>query len=70
MNNKKTITLWCAMNKNGTIAMHLEEPHRNNNAWVSNMPFCNYIVYNNMLDLFEKTNYNWTNDPQVFVINV
>lgn len=70
MKSKKTLTIWCAMNKNGNVSMHLEEPHKDKTAWISTKPFCNSIVYNNIQDLFDKTNYNWTNDPQVFVLNL
>jgi len=67
---QKTMTIWCAMNKDGKVSMHLKEPHKDGNIWMSDAPFCNSIVYNNIADLFEKTSYNWTNDPQVFVINL
>ena len=66
--NQQTMTVWAAINKDGNLSMHLKEPYRDGNIWISEYPYCNSLVYDNIFKLYEKTQYNWTNDPQVFVI--
>lgn len=69
---KKTITVWVGVNKNGKISMHTVEPTRNEKTgkWTSNSPFVNSVLYQNLSDVFEKTQMSWESSCEIFQINV
>ena len=69
---RKSITIWVGVNKNGKISMHAVEPTRNEDAgiWVSNSPFCNSVLYNNLSETIEKTPMSWESSCEVFQIQL
>jgi hypothetical protein len=71
-NFNKTITVYVGVNKNGSIALHSIEPIRDEarGMWISRMPFCNSIAYNQLVSLVEKSNLNWNNDPEPITLNI
>lgn len=71
-NFNKTITVYVGVNKNGSIALHSIEPTRDEarGMWISRMPFCNSIAYNQLVSLVEKSNLNWNNDPEPITLNI
>ena len=72
MAKKKTITVWVGVYKNGKISMHTVEPTRNEQTgkWMSNSPFVNSVLYQNLSDVFEKTQMSWESSCEIFQINV
>ena len=52
--------------------MHTVEPTRNENLgiWVSNSPFCNSVLYNNLSTTIEKTSMSWESSCEVFQIQL
>ena len=71
-NFNKTITVYVGVNKNGSIALHLIEPTRDEirGMWISRIPFCNSIAYNQLVSLVEKSNLTWNNDPEPITLNI
>jgi len=71
-NFNKTITVYVCVNKNGSIGLHSIEPTRDENRgmWISKMPFCNSIAYNQLVSLVEKSNLTWNNDPEPITLNI
>ena len=71
-NFNKSITVYIGVNKNGSISLHSIEPTRDEDRgiWVSKMPFCNSIIYNQFTKLVEKSNMNWLNDPEPVTVNI
>lgn len=69
---KKSITVWIGVNKNGKISMHTVEPTRNEDlgVWVSNSPFINSVLYENLSKTIEKTPMNWESPSEVFQIQL
>ena len=69
---KKSITVWIGVNKNGKISMHTVEPIRNEDlgVWVSNSPFVNSVLYENLSKTIEKTPMNWESSCEVFQIQL
>ena len=69
---KKSITVWAGINRNGKLSLHTIEPSRNNNlgTWVSNSPFLNSVIYDNLSKTLEKTPMNWQSPSEVFQINL
>ena len=69
---KKSITIWVGVNKNGKISMHTVEPTRNEDlgVWVSNSPFVNSVLYENLSKTIEKTAMNWESSCEVFQIQL
>ena len=69
---RKSITIWIGVNKNGKISMHTVEPTKNEKLgiWVSNSPFVNSVIYNNLSSTIEKTQMNWESSCEVFQINI
>lgn len=55
----KTIGVWFGINKNGFVSLHLEEPKREGNKWVSNKPYCNSIIQKQIEDLVKRALFNW-----------
>ena len=70
--NKKSITIWVGVNKNGKLSMHTVEPKRNEDTgtWVSDSPFCNSVLYNNLSETIEKTPMSWESSCEVFQIQL
>ena len=68
----KSITVWVGVNKNGKISMHTVEPTRNEDlgVWVSNSPFVNSVLYENLSKTIEKTAMNWESSCEVFQIQL
>ena len=71
-NKRKSITIWIGVNKNGKISMHTVEPTRNEDlgVWVSNSPFVNSVLYENLSKTIEKTAMNWESSCEVFQIQL
>lgn len=71
-NFNKTITVYVGVNKNGSIALHSLEPTRDESRgiWISKMPFCNSIAYNQLVNLIEKSSMTWNNDPEPMTLNI
>jgi hypothetical protein len=71
-NKRKSITIWIGVNKNGKISMHTVEPTRNEDlgVWVSNSPFVNSVLYENLSKTIEKTSMNWESSCEVFQIQL
>ena len=69
---RKSIAVWVGVNKNGKISMHTVEPTRNEKLgiWVSNSPFINSILYENLSSTIEKSLMNWESSCEVFQINL
>lgn len=69
---KKTVLIWIAVNKNGKLTMHATEPSRDEDLgiWISDMPFVNSVLYDNLSKMISKTPMNWESDPQPFQFNV
>lgn len=69
---KKSITIWVGVNKNGKISMHTVEPTRDEDlgVWVSNSPFVNSVLYENLSKTIEKTAMNWESSCEVFQIQL
>ena len=69
---KKSITIWIGVNKNGKISMHTVEPTRDEDlgVWVSNSPFVNSVLYENLSKTIEKTPMNWESSCEVFQIQL
>ena len=69
---RKSIAVWVGVNKNGKISMHTVEPVRNEKLgiWVSNSPFINSILYENLSSTIEKSPMNWESSCEVFQINL
>ena len=69
---RKSVTVWVGVNKNGKISMHSLEPIRDEERgiWVSNSPFVNSVMYNNLAAMIEKTPMNWESSCEVFTINL
>ena len=69
---KKSITIWVGVNKNGKISMHTVEPTRDEDlgVWVSNSPFVNSVLYDNLSKTIEKTPMNWESSCEVFQIQL
>ncbi len=65
---KKQLTVWAAINKNGSLSLHTVEPIRNENTgvWVSESPFVNSVLYKDLSSMIEKTPMNWESNPQPF----
>ena len=44
---KRQLTVWAAINKNGSLSLHTEEPIRNEDTgiWVSKSPFVNSVLF-------------------------
>ena len=61
---RKSIKVWCGINKNGKLSMHAEQPTRDEDRgiWVSNFPFVNSVLYGQLFTMFEKANITWAND--------
>lgn len=72
MNNKKTITIWFAVNKNGFIGLYSNEPTRNNETgkWESKYPFVNSIIYQNIKNMIESSNFDWNQEPQCLTYEI
>jgi len=71
-NFNKTITVYVSVNKNGSIALNSLEPTRDESRgiWISKMPFCNSIAYNQLVNLIEKSSMTWNNDPEPMTLNI
>lgn len=71
-NKRKSITIWIGVNKNGKISMHTVEPTRDEDlgVWVSNSPFVNSVLYENLSKTIEKTAMNWESSCEVFQIQL
>lgn len=69
---KKSITIWVGVNKNGKISMHTVEPTRDEDlgVWVSNSPFVNSVLHENLSKTIEKTAMNWESSCEVFQIQL
>jgi hypothetical protein len=69
---KKSITIWVGVNRNGKISMHTVEPTRDEDlgVWVSNSPFVNSVLYENLSQTIEKTPMNWESSCEVFQIQL
>lgn len=71
-NFNKTIQIYLCVNKNGSVGMHSIEPTRDENRgiWVSKMPFCNSLAYNQFTSLIEKSNMSWNSEPEPVTLNI
>ena len=65
--NKRTIKIWAAINKNGFLVLTTDKPNKNmkSGKWEGNY-YINSIIYNMVKDLFSKTDFNWQSDAQYF----
>ena len=66
------ITIWFAVNKNGFVGLYADEPKRNNELgkWESKHPFVNSIIYEQIVNLAEKSNLTWDKDPECIQIKI
>lgn len=69
---KRQLTVWAAINKNGSLSLHTEEPIRNEDTgiWVSKSPFINSVLYKDLSNMIEKTPMNWESNPQPFQLSI
>ena len=69
MNN---IDIWCGVNRNGKLSLHLEEPERDNKngIWVSTQPYANSFVYKQTADIINMANITWKDDAEFFSIMI
>ena len=63
---KNSISVWVGVNKDGTISMHGVQPKRNleTGVWISNMPFVNSMLYEQMKIMMTNAGYTFDNDPE------
>lgn len=64
------MTIWIAVNKNGSLSMHVTEPHKENTKWISSRPYVNSKVYKNLSNLVKKSMLSWETEPECIEINV
>ena len=66
-----SIKCWAAVNKNGFISLFTDQPQRNTDTgkWEGNL-YLNSVIYKMIVDLFEKANFSWMNDPEYFEFGV
>lgn len=62
---------WLYMNKNGFIGMSFDKPERNEKTgkWISKYPYCNSIMYAQIVDMISKSQFSWQNEPEYIEIN-
>ena len=69
---KKSLSIiWAAINKNGKLSLHTEEPHRDEQLgiWKSDSPYVNSLAYESLSKMLEKTEMTWESAPEPFQIN-
>ena len=64
------ITVWFAVNKNGFVGLYSDEPKRNKDIgkWESKLPFINSVIYEQIIDLVQKTSMTWDKEPECIQI--
>lgn len=69
--NKKTIKVWAAVNKNGFLVLTTDKPTKNmkSGKWEGNY-YVNSTIYNMVKDLFSKANFNWQNEAEYFEFGI
>ena len=69
---RKTINVWVGVNRNGSLSMHTEQPIKDEERgiWVSNKPFINSVIYNDLSNTIQKTNLSFESSPEFLKINI
>lgn len=64
--------IFLGVNKNGNISLHIVEPKRNNDngTWISNRPYVNSVVYNNLSKMIKHSKMTWEHEPEVLEIDL
>lgn len=67
-----TLTVFVAVNKNGSIRMFTDEPKRNVNSgrWESDNPFVNSKLFKDFTSLCQKANVTWESEPNPFTLEI
>ena len=67
MNN---IEIWCGVNYDGRLSIHLSEPHRDtkHKIWMSDKPYANSFIYKQTQDIINMANITWQDEPEFFSI--
>lgn len=68
--NKIAAKFWVFVNKNGFVGLSIDKPERDEELgkWVAKYPYCNSIMYAQVLDMLAKAEFGWKNDPEYIEI--
>lgn len=64
--------IFIAINKNGKVSLHGVEPKRDEKTgiWVSNKPYVNCYVQENIDEMIKHSSMTWDMEPEVIEIDV
>lgn len=65
----ENLTIWIAISKSGQVLLFTDEPERKNDTWVGSY-YVNSAVYENVLNLVNKTSMTFDNDPEPIILEV
>ena len=75
MDNKeklKSVQIWFAVNKNGSVRMFLDNPKKNvdKGIWESKYPYVNSVLYKDICQVVKQAKMNFENNPECLEIQI
>lgn len=69
--SKISAKFWLYVNKDGFVGMSIDQPQRDEELgkWVVKYPYCNSIMYAQILEMISKAQFGWNNEPEYIEIN-
>lgn len=66
------IEIWCGVNRNGKLSIHLDEPVRDekHGIWISSRPYANSFIHEQTDDIINMANITWKDEPEFFSIMI
>jgi hypothetical protein len=69
--SKLSAKFWVYVNKNGFLGLSIDKPVRDEDLgkWVAKYPYCNSIMYAQVMEMISKTKFGWNCEPEYIEIN-
>ena len=72
VNNMKSVVIWFAVNKNGTVRMFLDNPTKNVDLgiWESKKPYVNSVLYKDICQIVQQARMSFENNPEIIEMQI